>query len=83
MFGEPKMKKIEELKTGTAKFEIFEEFGKPDSYFDINTNLINVIYKISDAEYYKLYFRHSNKLWKLTKIINDEEYTIFMDTRIE
>ena len=46
-FGETKMKNIEELKIGTLRSEIYKEFGKPDSYFDLNTNLINVIGQIS------------------------------------
>ena len=83
VFAVTKMKKIEDLKIGSLRSEIYKEFGKPDSYFDLNTNLINVIYKQSDTEYYKLYFRLSNKLWKLTKVINDEEYIIFMDIRID
>lgn len=82
-FGETKMKNIEELKIGTLRSEIYKEFGEPDSYFDLNTNLLGIIYKKSDAEYYKLYFRLTNKLWKLTKVINDEEYIIFMDIRID
>ena len=83
IFGENNMKNIEELKIGTSWSEIHKEFGEPDSYFDLNTNLLGIIYKRSDAEYYKLYFRLTNKLWKLTKVINDEEYIIFMDIRID
>lgn len=80
--GEDKMKKIEELKPGTLWAEIHKELGEPDSYFDLNTNLLGVIYKKSDAEYYELHFRISRKLWKVVKVVNDEEYIIVMDRSI-
>ncbi len=82
IFAENNMKNIEELKIGTSWSEIHKEFGEPDSYFDLNTNLLGIIYKKSATEYYKLYFRLNNKLWKLSKIINGEECIIFLDTRI-
>lgn len=77
------MDKIEKLKIGTTESEIYEDFGKPDSFFDLSTNKPGAIYKISDKEYYKLYFTYNQKLWKLSKVLNDKEYIIFLDIRIE
>ncbi|MBO4386838.1 MAG: hypothetical protein J5817_07470 [Treponema sp.] len=80
-FGREKIIMIEKLAPATPRAEISKEFGEPDSY-EFNTNLINTIYKISNSEYYKLYFTYTQKLWKLSKFVGDKEYIIFMDTRI-
>ena len=41
-----------------------------------------LIYKISDNEYAKLFFTNSQKLWKISKIINNHERKCCMDIRI-
>ena len=82
MYGDSTMNKLEEIKIGTSKSEIFDEFGKPD-FFGSDTNLINIVYKVSEEEYYKLYFTYNQKIWKLCKIIKGKESIIFMDTRVK
>ncbi|MBQ1672362.1 MAG: hypothetical protein II070_11295 [Treponema sp.] len=81
-FGREKIIMIEKLALGTSRADVSKEFGEPDSY-EFDTNKVKVIYKISGSEYYKLYFTYTQKLWKLSKFVDDEEYIIFMDTRIQ
>ena len=82
IYGDSKMyKDLEELQIGMQSKDIVEKFGEPTEY-DIASNKINIIYKISEKEFYKLYFSYSHKLWKLCKYFEDQEFIIFMDTRI-
>ncbi len=83
IYGESKLKKIEELEIGTPSSEIYKEFGEPNSFYAECTNRVIAIYKVSDNESYRLYYTYSMKLYKLTKVINGKEYIIFMDTRVK
>lgn len=82
IFENPKMEKIEKLELGYKESKVYEELGNPDSFFDLYTNKPGLIYKISENEYYKLYFTYSRKLWNLIKVVDDKEYIIFLDLRI-
>ena len=73
-------RKIYSIPLGIQKSKVQNLFGEKNLHVDKTGNAL--VYKISDNEYAKLFFTNSQKLWKISKIINNHERKCCMDIRI-
>ena len=78
--SETKENQIYFLPLGIQKSKILKLFGSKNMY--VNKIDKSLAYKISNNEYAKLYFTNTQKLWKISKIINNHERKWCMDIRI-
>ena len=78
--SETQEEKIYSIPLGIQKSKVQNLFGEKNLHVDKTGNAL--VYKISDNEYAKLYFTNSQKLWKISKIINNHERKCCMDIRI-
>lgn len=78
--SETQEENIYSIPLGIQKSKVQNLFGGKNLHVDKTDNAL--VYKISDNEYAKLYFTNSQKLWKISKIINNHERKCCMDIRI-